>query len=41
MLLHLRMDLVYACFAIFLVAVIVGAALRLRGLAGPRWRNEI
>ena len=30
MLLHLRMDLVYACFAIFMVAVIVGAALRLR-----------
>ena len=26
MLLHIRMDLVYACFAIFLVAVIVGAA---------------
>ena len=41
MLLHLRMDLVYACFAIFLVAVILGAAHRLRGLAGARWRHEI
>ena len=42
MLLHVRMDLVYACFAIFMIAVIVGAALRLRGcLAGSRWRNEI
>jgi TRAP-type C4-dicarboxylate transport system permease small subunit len=41
MLLHLRLDLVYACFAIFLVAVIVGAAIRLRGLAGPRWRDAL
>ena len=41
MLLHLRMDLVYACFGIFLIAVIAGAALRLRGLAGARWRDEI
>ena len=41
MLLHVRMDLVYACFAIFLVAVIVEAALRLRVLASARWRDEL
>ena len=41
MLLHLRLDLVYGCFAIFLVAVIAGAAWRLRGLAGAGWRREI
>ena len=41
MLLHVRMDLVYACFAIFLVAVILGALVRLRGLVGSRWRFEI
>lgn len=41
MLLHVRMDLVYACFAIFLVAMIVGAAIRLRGLASGHWRRYL
>ncbi len=41
MLLHVRMDFVYACFGIFLVAVIAGAALRLWGLAGRHWRDEL
>ena len=41
MLLHVRMDFVYACFGLFMVAMIVGAALRLRSLAGRRWRDAI
>ncbi|MFO1141664.1 MAG: TRAP transporter small permease subunit [Amaricoccus sp.] len=41
MLLHVRMDLVYGCFAIFLVAVILEAGRRLWVLASPRWRHEI
>jgi TRAP-type C4-dicarboxylate transport system permease small subunit len=41
MLLHLRLDLVYACFAIFLVAMIAGCAHRLWALAGPRWRDQL
>jgi TRAP-type C4-dicarboxylate transport system permease small subunit len=41
MLLHARMDLVYSCFAIFMVAAIVGAALRIWRLAGPGWRDQL
>jgi TRAP-type C4-dicarboxylate transport system permease small subunit len=41
MLLHLRFDLVYSCFAIFILAVVVGAAIRLRGLAGSKWREAL
>ena len=41
MLLHVRMDFVYACFGLFMVAMIVGAALRLRSLATRRWRDAI
>jgi len=41
MLLHVRMDLVYACFVIFMVAVVAGAALRLWRLAGPGWRDQL
>jgi TRAP-type C4-dicarboxylate transport system permease small subunit len=41
MLLHLRMDLVYSCFAIFMIAVVVGAAIRLRRLAGREWERAL
>jgi len=41
MLLHIRMDLVYSCFAIFMIAVVVGAASRLRRLAGANWHNAL
>lgn len=41
MLLHVRMDLVYSCFAIFMIAVVVGAAIRVRRLAGPQWRQAL
>jgi TRAP-type C4-dicarboxylate transport system permease small subunit len=41
MLLHVPMNLVYGCFAIFLIATIASGALRLRRLAGPDWRNHL
>ncbi|MDB5506380.1 MAG: C4-dicarboxylate transporter permease [Devosia sp.] len=41
MLLHVRMDLVYSCFAIFMIAVVVGAAIRLRRLASARWQTAL
>ena len=41
MLLHVRMDLVYSCFAIFMIAVVVGAAIRIRRLAGAGWQNAL
>lgn len=41
MLLHVRMDLVYSCFAIFLIAVVVGAAIRVRRLFGAEWQKSL
>ena len=41
MLLRIRMDLVYACFAIFMVAVIVGAAIRIWQLSGRSWEQHL
>lgn len=41
MMLRLPLDVVYSCFAIFMVAVIVAAAVRLRRLAGANWRAEL
>jgi TRAP-type C4-dicarboxylate transport system permease small subunit len=41
MLLHVRMDLVYSCFAIFLIAVVVGAAIRIRRLLGAEWQKSL
>ena len=41
MTLHLPLNLVYACFGIFMIAVIVGAALRLRHLLGAKWREHL
>ncbi|MDO8360955.1 MAG: TRAP transporter small permease subunit [Devosia sp.] len=41
MLLHIRMDLVYSCFAVFMIAVVVGAAIRLRRLAGAGWQQHL
>lgn len=36
-----RYDFVFACFLIFLVALVLGAALRLRGLLSHRWRDNV
>jgi TRAP-type C4-dicarboxylate transport system permease small subunit len=41
MLLHVRMDLVYSCFAIFMIAVVVGAAIRVRRLFGSEWQKAL
>ena len=41
MLLHYRMDVVYSCFAIFMIAVVVGAAIRIRRLAGADWQKAL
>ena len=39
--LNLPLDLVYSCFGLFLVAVIVRSFLSVRKLLGSRWSNEI
>src|SRR5580692_10071650 len=39
--LNLPLDLVYSCFGLFLVAVIVRSFLSARRLLGSRWRTEI
>lgn len=36
-----RLDLVYACFGAFLVAVLLRYAVRLAGLTGRNWREEL
>lgn len=41
MLLKIRMDLVYSCFIIFMVAVIVGAAVRIWRLSGRSWEQNL
>lgn len=41
MILHAPLNVVYSCFAIFMIAVIVGAALRLRRLFGASWQNHL
>jgi TRAP-type C4-dicarboxylate transport system permease small subunit len=39
--LNLPLDLVYSCFGLFLIAVVVRSFLGAGRLLGPRWRNEI
>ena len=39
--LNLPLDIVYSCFGIFLVAVIVRSTVSAAKLLGPRWRGEI
>jgi TRAP-type C4-dicarboxylate transport system permease small subunit len=41
MILRLPFDVVYSCFAIFMIAVVVGAALRLRRLFGKSWQQHL
>lgn len=41
MMLHLPLDIVYSCFGIFMIAVIIGAALRIRRLLGTSWRDHL
>jgi TRAP-type C4-dicarboxylate transport system permease small subunit len=41
LILHIRMDIIYSCFAIFMVGAIVGAAVRLRRLLSEDWAKQI
>ena len=41
LILHIRMDIIYSCFAIFMIGAIVGSALRLRRLLGKDWQTAI
>ncbi|KAB0268139.1 TRAP transporter small permease [Microvirga brassicacearum] len=39
--LRIRFDLLYSIFAVFLVAVIVDAVIRIKRLMGPSWNEEL
>lgn len=41
MMLQIPMHIVYACFAVFMIAVAVGAALRVKRLLGPSWQSHL
>lgn len=41
MILRIPFDYVYACFGIFMIAVVVGSVLRLRRLAGADWQKQL
>ena len=41
LILHIRMDLLYSCFGLFVIGAIVASVLRLRRLFGRDWRNEL
>lgn len=41
MMLQIPMHIVYACFVVFMIAVAVGAARRVRNLAGPSWQSHL
>ena len=41
MILKIPFDYVYACFGVFMIAAIAGAALRLRRLAGSTWQQNL
>ena len=39
--LSLRLDFVYSCFGLFLIAAVVRAVIGVVRLIGPRWREQI
>jgi TRAP-type C4-dicarboxylate transport system permease small subunit len=41
MLLKVRMDLVYSCFVVFMLAVIIGGAIRIWRLSGNSWQKHL
>lgn len=41
MTLHLPLELVYSCFGIFMIAVIVSAAIRVKRLLGATWQDHL
>src|SRR5215813_14241660 len=41
LMLHIRMDILYSCFGLFVIGAIVASALRLRRLFGRHWEKEL
>jgi TRAP-type C4-dicarboxylate transport system permease small subunit len=41
LILRIRLDLIYACFGIFMVGAIVGAGIRLYRLLSPKWQSRL
>lgn len=41
MMLQVPMSIVYSCFVVFMAAVIIGGAIRVRRLLGAAWREEL
>jgi hypothetical protein len=41
LILHIPLNIAYACFGIFMIAVIVGGAIRLKRLFAASWRQEL
>lgn len=41
MILKVPLNIVYSCFAIFMIAVIIGAAVRIRRLLSPSWQTHL
>jgi TRAP-type C4-dicarboxylate transport system permease small subunit len=41
LILNIRLDLIYSCFAIFMIGAIIGAAIRLYRLLGKDWRTNL
>ena len=41
LILNIRMDLIYSCFAIFMIGAILGAAIRLYRLLGKDWLTHV
>ena len=39
--LQIRLDWVFACFGLALIAIVLRALRRLAGLLGPRWRDHL
>jgi len=39
--LNLRLDLIYACFGLFMIAVVVRSLFAFKRLLGPRWRDAL
>jgi len=41
LMLHIRLDLLYSCFALFAIGAIVAAVVRLRRLLGRDWKSQL
>ena len=41
LIMHIRLDLIYSCFGIFMIGAIIGGAFRLYRLLGRDWRSHI